>query len=186
MKGERQGDRDNKFTLDGSRGILVYLLQVITSSEEHDEATSPRFHFETEVTATKAQMLGLGPLQVSRPSPLRRQVTRECWGQHPLGGAVISCSPELHSEGKKSFSPSQIGTFFQLSQWVAKWLSIGPVWALLLMRNLPPGWYTAYNTCPKNSAKSYQEEQANYSPPLLTQANPVLMQGLLSIRKTKP
>lgn len=156
---------------------------VITPSEEHDKVTSPQLHLETGVTATQLKILVLKPLQVSGPSTFRRPSTNEHLGQHPIQEAL---SPELHDEAKKSFSHSQIGTFFQISQWVAKWLSTGPMWALLLMTNLLPGWYTAYNTRPKNSAKSYQEEQANYSPPVRTQANPVLMQRLLSMRKTKP
>lgn len=50
-----------------------------------------------------------------------RLVTKESWGQHLLGGALISGSPELHGETKKSCRPlTNQNIFFQLSQWVSQ------------------------------------------------------------------
>lgn len=130
---------------------------VIIPSEEHEKVTSPRFHLETGVTATQLKVLVLKPLQVSGPSTFRRPSTKEHLGQHPIQEAL---SPELHGEAKKSFSHSQTGTFFKISQWVAKWLSTGPVWALLLMRNLLPVCLLhtthAQRTVPSHTRKSRQ------------------------------
>lgn len=83
MRGERQGDRDNKFILYSREQRHPCLsFTVIPLSKEHDKATSPHFHSETRVTTTKAEVLGLSPLQVSGPSPQP--------GSRSLGNAEVN------------------------------------------------------------------------------------------------
>lgn len=142
--------------------------------ERTHKATAPCFCSETGVTTHRAKVLGIWtlPLRSGRPT-----VNAIC--QHPKQMAIKRDQSRLWR--KESFSPSQIRTFLQLSQWVAKWLvfwpSVGTTWWEIFRSK-----YTAYNTCPKNSAKSYQEEQVHYSPPLHG-GNPVQNGGATQYQK---
>lgn len=126
---------------------------VITHSEEHDKVTSPWFHLETGVTATQLKLLGLKPLQVSGPSTFMRPAQGNTY-KYKVNTQYRRYCHLLQSRapwwGKEKLLPLANQNIFPASpmgcQVTQHWPSVGTI---IDERNLLPGWYTAYNTCPE-------------------------------------